>query len=121
MPRRLARSPDQSHRAGPGVGSQGGQAPASSGGTGERNSGADARRQARRGSRRDGPRDRSSLSSFLSRRPALRSPSVSLWRKASITCCGSLVLLVAISWTTVASAVALWSNDPLSHGYLVIP
>jgi exosortase A len=49
------------------------------------------------------------------------SPSASSWRKASIVLGCSLVLLLAIYWATAASAIALWSQDPLSHGYLVIP
>jgi exosortase A len=33
----------------------------------------------------------------------------------------ALVLLVCAYWATAASAVASWSHDPFSHGYLVIP
>ena len=57
----------------------------------------------------------------VSTRPSLTSDSVSSWRNAYITLGCSLLLLVAIYWATAVSTVALWSGDPLSHGYLVIP
>jgi exosortase A len=38
---------------------------------------------------------------------------------AMLACC--LALLVGAYWATAASTVALWSKDPLSHGFLVVP
>jgi exosortase A len=43
------------------------------------------------------------------------------WRNASLILGSALVLLVCAYSATAASAVASWSHDPFSHGYLVIP
>lgn len=47
--------------------------------------------------------------------------SVSSWRSAYIALGFSLAALIAMYWGTAASIVALWSKDPLAHGYIVIP
>lgn len=47
--------------------------------------------------------------------------SLSSWRLASVTLGLAMVALIAIFWETAASVVALWSKDPLAHGYIVIP
>ena len=51
----------------------------------------------------------------------LVSPRFSLWRSTYVALCCSLVVLVAIYWTTAVSMVSLWFKGPFSHGFLVIP
>src|SRR5262245_6507070 len=49
------------------------------------------------------------------------SASRSAWLRASLALALALVILLAMYWRTVVLTVGAWSNDPLAHGYFVLP
>src|ERR1700730_1233051 len=51
----------------------------------------------------------------------MKATSVSSWRHAYMILASCLVTRMVLYWATAASIIALWSRDPFSHGYLVIP
>src|SRR6185436_2386255 len=51
----------------------------------------------------------------------MKFPADSPWLQAYTILASCLVLLIVLFWATAASIVDLWSKNPLSHGYLVIP
>src|SRR4051794_14356158 len=48
-------------------------------------------------------------------------PSQSSWRMASLSLVVAVTGLTVLYWPTASSIVALWSKDPLAHGYVVVP
>src|SRR5436190_9729705 len=43
------------------------------------------------------------------------------WRLAVLTLTVAFAALAALYWKTATSIAAVWSNDPLGHGYVVVP
>lgn len=45
----------------------------------------------------------------------------SIWRSRWTTLALALTALTAMFWPTVASIARSWANDPLAHGYIIVP